>query len=371
MRVLALVTDAFGGNGGIARYNRDFLTALAAAPGIENVTVLPRLTPQPTEALPPGVHQEVAVYGQLRYSIAAARAACRTQKPSALFCGHIHLAPLATALARLMRIPLWLQVHGIDVWTPPSRQVRWCAERADLITSVSRYTRHRMIGSWWGGDPARIRVLPNTVSDKFAPGPKPATLCERYGLAGKKVLLTVSRLATSERYKGHDLVIKALPKILQQHPGVLYLIVGDGDDEPRLRALVASMDLIAHVRFAGGVAGSELAEHYRAADVFVMPSTGEGFGIVFLEAAASGLHVIGGNVDGSLDALRNGTVGEPIDPRDTNAIAAAVCRALEAPTPPNPSSVEAFSQSHFSHHVAALAEEFLDCKVPIVPIRAC
>ncbi len=301
----------------------------------------------------------MAVFGRLRYSVAAVRAARHVPTPSALFCGHMQMAPLGAALARLMRIPLWLQVHGIEAWTLPSRQVRWGAERADLITSVSRYTRHRMIGGWWGGEPTRIRVLPNTVSVDFAPGPKSRALVDRYDLAGKKVLLTVSRLDASERYKGHECVIKALPKILQRHPGTLYLIVGSGDDAPRLRALVGSLDLSAKVRFAGRVAGTELAEHYRTADVFVMPSTGEGFGIVFIEAAACGLHVVGGNADGSLDALREGAVGEPVDPRNTEAIAAVVCQALEAAAPPNPAGVEAFSSIHFRHHVAALAREFV------------
>lgn len=357
MHILALVTDAFGGHGGIARYNRDFLSALAAAPRVEGITVLPRIAPQPLEALPPGVSQEAAVFERLHYSVAAARAAQRRPTPGALFCGHIQMAPLGAALARLIRVPLWLQVHGVDAWTPPSRQVRWGAECADLVTSVSRYTRRRMISGWWGGDPSRIRVLPNTVSNEFAPGPKPDALVDRYGLDGKKVLLTVSRLDASERYKGHDRVIEALPKILQRCPGALYLIVGDGNDAPRLRALVTSMDLGAHVRFAGRIAEPELAAHYRAADVFVMPSAGEGFGIVFLEAAASGLWVVGGNADGSLDALREGAVGEPIDPQDTEAIAAAVCRAFEASTPPGPARTEAFSSSHFRQHVAALAEE--------------
>ena len=88
--------------------------------------------------------------------------------------------------------------------------MRWGAERSDFVTSVSRYTRHRMIAGWWKGDPAKIRVLPNTVGKEFQPGPKPEALIERYGLAGKKILLTVSRISIFDQFKGRDLVIQAL-----------------------------------------------------------------------------------------------------------------------------------------------------------------
>jgi phosphatidylinositol alpha-1,6-mannosyltransferase len=357
MHVLALVTDAFGGHGGIARYNRDFLTALADADGVETITVLPRLAPQPPETLPRGLQQREAIFDRAAYSFAALREARRMPKDTVLFCGHLLMSPLAAGIARLMRAPMWLQVHGTDAWDPQSRPVRWGAERARLVTAVSRYTRQRMLAGWWGGDPASIRVLPNTVDAEFSPGPRAPALVERYGLANRKVLLTVSRLSGAEKYKGHDRVILALPRILGRHPEALYLIVGDGDDEPRLHALVGRMGLGKHVHFAGRIAGAELVDHYRAADVFVMPSTGEGFGIVFLEAAACGLHVIGGNADGSLDALREGAIGEAVDPMDVEAIAAAVCRAFDAPDRPDPRRVEVFSFANFKAHVAALAGE--------------
>jgi glycosyltransferase involved in cell wall biosynthesis len=117
------------------------------------------------------------------------------------------------------------------------------------------------------------------------------------------------------------------------------------------------MGLGAHVRFTGFVPDCELADHYRAADVFIMPSTKEGFGIVFLEAAATGLHVIGGKADGSLDALRDGAIGEAINPMDVSEIAAAVCRAFEASSRPNPARVDVFSQENFHRHVAAITNE--------------
>ena len=86
-------------------------------------------------------------------------------------------------------------------------------ELATIVTSVSRYTRRRLL-QWVGIDPARVKVLPNTVDPQYQPGPKPAYLLERHAAGGKKVLMTVSRLASLERYKGHDRVIRTLPRVM-------------------------------------------------------------------------------------------------------------------------------------------------------------
>src|SRR5438128_1863182 len=108
LRVLALVTDAFGGHGGIAQYNRDFLTALAACDSVADVIVLPRMTVTPPETLPVGVRQLRFVEGRLAYSLAAFRAARATSLIDLVFCGHLFMAPVAAAIARLQRIPLWI-----------------------------------------------------------------------------------------------------------------------------------------------------------------------------------------------------------------------------------------------------------------------
>ena len=140
--------------------------------------------------------------------------------------------------------------------------------------------------------------------------------------------MTVSRLASSERYKGNDRVIRALPQVLLKHPETIYVIVGDGDDRPRLEALAAEVGVTEKVRFVGQVKPEELPDHFRLADVFVMPSTGEGFGIVFLEAMATGIPVIGGNRDGSLDPLADGVLGRAVDPDNGEELTSAICTAL-------------------------------------------
>jgi phosphatidyl-myo-inositol dimannoside synthase len=326
LRVLALVTDSFAGHGGIAEYNRQLLCALVGCNLVGEVIVLPRLTAASSHALPPGLVELPPVRGRMGYSLAAFRTAM-SRHIDLVFCGHLLMAPLAMAVARLVRAPLWIQVHGIEAWQELSVLHRRSVEAAALVTSVSRYTRQRLL-AWVGLDPARTKVLPSAVNPRFRPGPKLPALLDRYGARGQKVLLTVSRLASSERYKGQDRVMRVLPRVLAHHPQTVYLIVGDGDDRPRLEMLAKEVGVYERVRFAGFVAADDLPEHYRLADVFVMPSTGEGFGIAFLEAMASGVRVIGGNKDGSLDALGDGRLGAAVDPEDADALASAICIAL-------------------------------------------
>lgn len=357
MRVLALVTDGFGSSGGIAYYNQSFATALARAGG--RIVVVPRFG-APDDDLPSGVEQIDAAAGAARWSLNAMRAAARGF--DIIFCGHLYTVPLAAMLARLAGKPLWLQVHGIEAWQPPRRSVQRAAAQARLITAVSRYTRRRLL-AWADVDPAQVRVLSNTMAANRslqlrAGSARSPALQDRHGLSGKRVILTVSRLSTTDGYKGHDRVIAVLPQILERHDAV-YLIVGAGDDMPRLQAVAAASGVADRVRFAGHVAAAEIADYFRLADVFAMPSDGEGFGIVFIEAAACGLPVIAGNRDGSVDALADGRIGRLIDPHDLEQLRDAILDAFAAPRASDPAAVGRFAFANFARLAYDLAEDLL------------
>jgi phosphatidyl-myo-inositol dimannoside synthase len=330
MRVLALVTDAFGGSGGISQYNRDFLSALARCDRVGEVIVLPRLSAKLVGPLPAGVQQLQPVENRLAYSIAALWTAVKYRPIDLVFCGHLLMVPLAALIARVLKAPLWVQVHGIEAWRELSALQRWSVELATIITSVSRYTRRRLL-QHVGTDPARVKVLPNTVGPQYRPGPKPGYLIDRHAVGGKKVLMTVSRLSSLERYKGHDRVIRMLSRILARHPDTIYLVVGDGDDRPRLESLAVECAVAQHVQFTGFVPAEELPDYFRLADVFVMPSAGEGFGIVFLQAMATGVRVIGGSQDGSRDPLCDGALGTLVDPENCEELVSAILAALDDP----------------------------------------
>src|SRR5262249_14580757 len=169
MRVLALVTDAFGGHGGIAQYNRDFLSALARCDGVGEVIVLPRRGARSVGTLPTGVQEVRAVEHRLAYSVTAIWTAIKHRPIDLVFCGHVFMTPVAAFIARFLSVPLWVQVHGIEAWRELPVLHRWSVESATIITSVSRYTRRRLL-KWVGIDPTRVKVLPNTVEPQYHPG---------------------------------------------------------------------------------------------------------------------------------------------------------------------------------------------------------
>ena len=210
----AIVTDAFGGRGGIAQYNRDFLGALADARIMSSITVLPRQAPD-LPAPPETIEQMPARPGRIAYSVAGLRAAL-FQPVDLVFCGHLFMAPLAALIARLKAAMLIVQTHGIEAWPRPSRLQRAALESADLVLCVSRYTRAAVL-SWAAIAPERVLVVPNTVKEMFTPGDGSTTRAA-LAVGSKRVLLTVGRMDSGQRYKGQDRVIAAIPYIVAQGP---------------------------------------------------------------------------------------------------------------------------------------------------------
>lgn len=255
------------------------------------------------------------------------------QHPDRLFSTHVNFAPVGHWVKRLFGTKYSVVAHGIDVHEAMPAMRRAALKAADQVIAVSNWTRQRVIAC--GVDAARVHVLPNTVDEqRYALGEPSRALMERYGLAAEdKVVLTVARLDKREGYKGCDRLIHALPKIAAAFPKVRLLIVGDGTDRPRLERLAYDLRVSQTVTFCGFVADDKLPQHYKLATAFALPSTGEGFGIVFLEALACGTPVLAGNRDGSVDALGNGELGFLVDPLDADAIAYGLIALLARRAP--------------------------------------
>jgi glycosyltransferase involved in cell wall biosynthesis len=249
------------------------------------------------------------------------------RRPQQVFCGHIKLATLVKSLCQPLGIPYTILTYGKEVWEPLPTNQQQALQKASAIWTISNYSRDRLIEAN-DIDPNKVKILPCVVdTDIFTPGIKPPQLLEQYGLADAKVLMTVARLWSGDIYKGVDVTIRALPKIIQAFPQVKYLVIGRGDDRPRLEKLVADLDLAEQVVFAGFVPTEILADYYRLADAYIMPSQ-EGFGIVYLEAMACGKPVLSGDDDGSADPLQNGLLGWRVPHRDPEAVAAACIEIL-------------------------------------------
>ncbi|MEM9422340.1 MAG: glycosyltransferase family 4 protein [Pseudomonadota bacterium] len=305
--ILAMVTEAFGGKGGIAQYNRDLFEAISQGDDQWQINIVPRLCPDQQPDTLANITQAAATPGRLSYARAVLAAALK-EKPDVVFCGHLYTAPLAALAATIAQSKLVIQLHGIEIWEPPTALQRRALETADLVLCVSRDTRARVL-SWTNLAPHKVRVLSNTVSEKFSPGDQQAARA-RFGWSRTQfVMLAVGRLDSRERYKGQDKIINALPKLVRTHPNLLFAISGEGDDQPRLEALARNVGVEHAVCFLGHVPANMIVDLYRAADLFALPSTGEGFGIVFLEAMACGTSALGLATAGARDALGDGHLG--------------------------------------------------------------
>lgn len=362
-RVLVLASDAHGRPGGIAQYNRDVLQALSNSECIEEVLVLPRLVDSPEFITPPKVRYDFAsAGGVLRFLFRCAMSALFVPRVSLVYCAHLNLLPVATALSWIRRAPLVLAIYGIDAWSPPkSRLAAWCARRCPHVVSISQVTLDRF--KHWAGEGARsYAVLPNAIraGDYGADG-KPHDLAARLGLAGRTVIMTFGRMSADERYKGFDEVLEILPRLRARIPGIAYLIVGDGSDRERLVAKAQSLGVSDLVIFAGRVSEAEKADHYRLADAYVMPSSGEGFGFVVLEALACGLPVVASEIDGTREAVRDGELGILVDPEDSAALERATLEALARPkgVPPG---IDHFSFSNFERRLNTAVVRVLEAE---------
>lgn len=260
--------------------------------------------------------------------IAALLAYVLRSKPSHLYCGHINLAPVIRAICQPLGIPFTVLTYGKEVWEPLGRSQQRALQASAKIWTISRYSRDRLCASNQIA-PEKVEFLYCAVdAQAFQPQPKSQDLIAKYGLESSKVLLTVARLWSGDRYKGVDVTIRALPEILRSFPEVKYLILGRGDDQPRLAALAVELGVADRVIFAGFVATEELAAHYNLADAYVMPSQ-EGFGIVYLEAMACGVPVLSGDADGSAEPLQDGRLGWRVPHRDPDEVAMATIEILK------------------------------------------
>src|SRR5262245_54412118 len=373
-KVFVWAPDLFSNTGGIQAFSRYFVEALLMETAEKEIRVLvkndyPKDLPKNNDSF------HVSACGDWPVRVRSPRFAlgCLTEtwleRPSLIVSTHLHFGPLAQLARSCFGTPYVLVAHGIDAWGLSIDSRLRSLEKANLVLAVSHYTRDRLINET-GLDANRVKILPNTFSqERFNIAPKSPQLLRRYGLqATTRVILTVGRLADTEGYKGYDKIIRALPTILHALPDVRYLLVGKGSDRPRIEKLIAEVGVQEAVILAGFIPDEELADHYNLCDIFAMPSQGEGFGIVYLEALACGKPVLAGNKDGSRDALADGELGLLVDPDDTAKIAAEIIRVLRRehshpkifhPELLRRRVIELFGFEAFKHAVANLLGPFL------------
>lgn len=259
-----------------------------------------------------------------------------TQRPSRHHCGQVLSSGIAGLICKkLLRIPYVVYVYGSEtIRLGTSGLSRWLMRtilcESDWVIANSAYTAEEF--RTFGVDEDRLRVIyPGVDPERFRPADPDGPLIERYGLEGKRVLLTVARL---DERKGHDTVIHALASLMEDIPDLVYLIAGKGREEARLRQLSIDMGVGERVLFAGYVPDEDLPDYYNLCDIFVMPNRVttdtvlagdiEGFGITFVEAGACGKPVIAGRSGGAVEAVVDGETGLLVDSRSPEAVAEAI-----------------------------------------------
>ena len=338
-RVLVLAPHAWG-TGGIERATRTLLRALADLYGPERVGLLSVWGG--SERLPcrvlwagPRAHgaEPVPASVKMRFAAAAAVAARVWRRRLVIVACHPHLAPVAQACARVSGAPFLVWCHGEEAWRPQRRLVGRALRAADAVVAPSHFTATAVQLT------ARIEGQRLVVLSHALPGEVPLAMGIRPQPRSQPRVLAVARLVPEHAYKGIDTLLTVWPRIQESVPQAELQIVGDGPDRPRLEAEAQRLGLDGHVRFAGALNDGALAHAYGEAAVFALPvrttvgseAGGEGFGLVYLEAAAAGLPVVAGNGGAIPEVVRDGETGLLVDPRAPDEVARAIVRLLRDP----------------------------------------
>jgi glycosyltransferase involved in cell wall biosynthesis len=317
--------DAPGGVQRAGRHLAAVLTDFAASRGMEcrllslnDTPELHRMTVGGREIVFTGCDREKG-----RFTATAMRAARRRAK--LVIAAHPNLAPIAQAMRiAAPRLKTIVCTHGIEVWEPLSGLRRRALRHANVVLAPSHSTAEHVIQQQ-KVSAERVRVLPWALDPQFESllAASPQAIVPKQFPEGR-VVLTVGRLLASERYKGMDTLITALPRLLTRWPELHAVIAGTGDDRPWLEELAEKNGVNRHVHFLNGLSYPELAACYNACEIFALPSSGEGFGLVYLEAMACGKPVIGGAHGGAPEVIEDGVTGYLVQHGDAQQLATSI-----------------------------------------------
>jgi phosphatidyl-myo-inositol dimannoside synthase len=251
----------------------------------------------------------------------------RLPRLEVLYLGHANLAPLGLLLRMVVPgIEYWVVLHGVEVWHPLPLVRRFALRSAGRVLSVSSFSADRAVHAQ-KLNRHRVFLLSPALDPSFL-----HAACDRPPVPlppGGRVLLTVGRLISAEPGKGVDSVIRVLPDVLKLIPNLLYVVVGGGDLLPHLEELARASPARDRILFLGKLQLEQLKSLYARADIFVMPSRQEGFGLTFLEAMALGKPVIAGDYGGTPEVVQDEVTGFLVDPEDLERLAGRLIQLLQ------------------------------------------
>ncbi|MBI3450708.1 MAG: glycosyltransferase family 4 protein [Acidobacteria bacterium] len=331
MKALIVATAVYSLEGGLERFNRRLvrsLDELRERGEVGEIRLMGLWDTSTSAAAPPGVKFFAGDSARPRF-VATFIAHLLRHRPDVIIYAHVNFAP-RIALGHLVapRARHFLTVHGVEVWERPPAVKEFIVRRfVDTVMAVSRFTA-RTMGGAYGMEEARFRFLANALD--VPAGENPEHFPTMHEAEGDWRLLVVTRLSLIDTHKNVDKVILALPAVRARFPGTRCDIVGDGPWRGRLEEIAREAGVSSCVRFHG-VVDEDLKESlYASSDVFVLPSTGEGFGIVFLEAWRHRLPVVTSREGAAPEVVRDGIDGRCVGTRPEE-IAAAVVDLLADP----------------------------------------
>jgi phosphatidylinositol alpha-1,6-mannosyltransferase len=329
--VLLALSGAFGAPGGIEMYSRLLIKAsvdIADETGGRSAVVI--LNDRPTDVdarYTSGLPVSACSGSKFRFVIELARLVL-TLKPDVIIFGLVNFGGLSLLVTPLCpSSEHWFVAHGLEAWKRLRVDYRLAVSTAKRVLAVSDYTRRELIRHNHL-DPSRVGLLQCAVDPVWAEAAE-RVLSESVAPV-KQSLLTVARMVKSEGYKGIEQVLKALSLIRSRAPQLRYVVVGEGDDRARLELLAKQLDLLEAVEFRGRITSMDLARTYAESTLFVMPSTCEGFGIVFLEAAFFRKPAIAATAGGSPEVVIGGRTGVLVDADDVEGLSEAILQLLHS-----------------------------------------
>lgn len=302
--------------GGIEKYNRDFLAALRKTGAQVSLVTRNR----------GGLWAKISFVFRVLEAYAL-------QRPDMVFCGHLNFSPLCLAFKHLFKTRYILTLYGIEIPAIRGWVKKKGATGAVFLITISDYAQSLILQQLPDAKDS-IFMLPSAVDgDVFRIKSKNRQLQALHGLAGRPVILSLARLSTPE-HKGQDRVLMSMPMVLRHVPDAVYLVVGGGTDERVDAVMRKHPELRSSVVFAGAAADDRRVDYYNLADVYVLPSKFEGFGIVFIESLACGVTVVASDGYGCRAGLLDGELGLLVPPDNLSAIAQAIVAILKKTAPP-------------------------------------
>ena len=339
LRVLLVGTEFFRGHGGIQNINRLLVRAFCRM-GIRTPLALdvfsftdgPEHIPATFPSVQGGEQQAELHWHAARRSRAALSwqlgRRVAAERPDLVLFTHVALLPLGRLVRSLAPgVRLAALAHGTEVWGPLARRVTGVLSLVDAFVSPSEYTA-RKLAEVHCVSSARIQVLPHGLDPNWAAECGATVGSKTTSLEGR-ILLSVTRLSRADTAgKGVELVLHALPAVLARFPDARYVIAGGGGDLRRLQESVGRLGLESCVQFLGSCGPDALARAYSSADVFVLPTQVEGFGVVFLEAMFHRLPVVAVRASATPEVVEDAETGMLIPPGDSRELSAALAALL-------------------------------------------